>query len=471
MRTRHYVLLLPLGALVLMGATCQPPLVAPPPTQTITRPAPPPISRIDTFVRIPIAELTAQAEAVVPRTFHTEPYRMVLEGTAEDPVVTAGYHVERAPLTLTADGDTLILRTTLAYWAKARRHAGPLYVSGSCGVDEPRRHFDLAVVITARVDGAWNLVPSLRVRELSATDRCEMTFAELDVTARVRAALVEQLTAELPRLRDRIRSTVDLRRRATDAWGELMQPVELDDGTFLVLSPSAIAITQPTIEGHFLRVGLSLEARPEVIVGARPMVTATPLPDAGTEVHTPALDLHVPMRIGYDALERALADHFRLESGGVRYPATGRRYIRPTHITLYGYGSAIVVRVEFTGFAEGVLYLTGTPSLDPETQALRLADLDFTVESESLLVRLAAFLRADDFRDDLRTRLVLDVRPELDATRVRLSQALRQRFGGLELEGAVDTLRVVAVYIDPDDRTMHAIVSATGVVRAQYIGE
>ena len=77
---------------------------------------------------------------------------------------------------------------------------------------------------------------------------------------------------------------------------------------------------------------------------APPWMTTTPLPDAGTEVHTPALDLHVPMRIGYDALERALADHFRLESGGVRYPATGRRFIRPTHITLYGYGSAIVVR-------------------------------------------------------------------------------------------------------------------------------
>ena len=47
----------------------------------------------------------------------------------------------------------------------------------------------------------------------------------------------------------------------------------------------------------------------------------------------------------------------------------------------------------------------------------------------------------------------------------------RRGIGGPELEGAVDTRRVVAVYIDPDDRTMHAIVSATGVVRAQYIGE
>lgn len=457
--------------LVLAAGACRLELRATAPLPREEAPSPPPSSRIDTFVRIPLAEVAAQAEAVVPRTFSVAPYTMVLEGTADDPVVTAGYHVERSPLALSVEGEALILRTRLAYWARARRHAGPIHVDGSCGTDdEPRRHFELAVAITARLTPRFELEPTIRLRSLEATDRCEMTFAGVDVTDRVRAALVRTLDAELPALRERVRRAMDLRARATSMWSRVAEPIELDEGTFLVMHPEAVAVTQPTIEGHFLRVGLGLTARPEVVVGPRPIVPVPALPDAGAEVNAPALALHVPVRIAYEALERALAEAFHLHAGGVRYPATGRRHVTPTNVTLYGYGRAIVVRVAFTGYADGVLYLEGTPTLDPETQRLTFDDLAFTVESSSLLVRLAAFLREEDFLDDLRRRLSIDLRGPLEETRLRLTTALRRDVDGLELEGAVDTLHVLAAYVDPDDRTMHVVVRATGVVRAQYVG-
>ncbi len=459
-------------ASLLCGGTCQRRIEAPAPTAPVVAPAPLPSSRIDTFVRIPLAELEAQAEAVVPRTFAEEPYRMVIEGTAEEPVVTAGYHVERGALSLESSRRGLLLRTALAYWVRARRHVGPITVPGSCGLDgDPRRHFALAVALDARVDPRWNLQPTLMVRELAATDRCEMTFAEVDVTGRVRTSLVQQLESELPRLRERIRSTVDLRARATEAWTRLAEPFELDPQTFLVMHPEAVALTQPTIEGHFLRVGLSLRARPEVVIGARPAAESRPLPDAGDEVGPPGLELHVPVRIDHAAVARALSEHFRLETGGVRYPATGRRYVRPTHIELFGYGSTVVVRVEFTGYADGVLYLSGTPTLDDATQSLSMPDLEFTVESRSLLLRTAAFLRADDFRADLRERVRIELRAPLEETRLRLTRALRRRIGPVELEGAIDTMRVVAVYADPSAQDVRAVVHATGVVRAHYLGE
>jgi hypothetical protein len=461
-----------LVSLLLMGATCQQRVEAPRPVTPLVAPEPPPLSRIDTFIRIPLAELQSQADAVVPRTFRVPAYEMVLEGTAEDPVVSAGYEVTRDALTLVHENGRLFLRTTLAYSAQARRHVGPAYVSGSCGTDgESPRHFRLAVAISARVTGTWILEPRLALHELTPTDRCEMTFAGVDVTPRVRAALIAQLETELPALRDRIRAQVDLRNRATEAWNELAAPVALDAETFLALHPEAVSVTQPTVEGHFLRVGLGLRARPEISVGARPVITPPPLPDAGSTVEAPSITLHVPMRIPYEAIEREVRESLRLDSGGIRYPATGRRFVRPTHVTLYGYGASVVVRVELTGTADIVLYMTGRPVLDEATQRLTLAELEYTVESRSLLVNMAAYLRADELRDALQERLRFDLRAPLEETRVRLSQALRRRMGALELEGAIDTLRVAAVYIDPEDRTMHAVVNATGVIRGHYIGE
>lgn len=459
-------------ASLMLGGTCQHRIEAPPPPEVASRPEPPPSSRIVTFVRIPLGELETQANQVVPRTFDEAPYRMLVEGTAEDPVVTAGYHVERDALSLETGTAGLLLRTTLAYWVRARRHVGPITVPGSCGLDsEPRRHFTLAVALAARVDTSWNLQPSLALRELSATDRCEMTFAEVDVTERVRTSLLAQLQERLPVLRDRIRQTVALRERATEAWNRMGEPIELEDGTFLAMHPETLSITQPSIDGHFLRVGLSLRARPEVVVGARPGRTVTPLPEAGDEVGPTGLELHVPVHIDYASVERALAEAFRLDSGGVRYPSTGRRHIRPTHVSLYGYGRSIVARVEFTGYSDGVVYLTGTPTLDESSQSLSMPDLDFTVESRSVLLRAAAFLRADDFRAELRRRIRIDFRSPLEDVRLRLTHALRRRVGALELDGAVDTLHVVALYADPETHAMHAVVRATGVVRAEYVGD
>ena len=179
----------------------------------------------------------------------------------------------------------------------------------------------------------------------------------------------------------------------------------------------------------------------------------------------------MPVRIDYAILERALVEALRLDTGGVRYPATGRRYVRPTHATLSGYGASVVLRVEFTGFADGVVYLTGTPVLDPETEQLTIPDLEFTLETRSLLMRMAAFLRADDMRSDLRSRLRIDLRTPLEAVRLQLTRALRRRVGPVELTGSVDSLHVAALYADPATQSVRATVRAVGVVAAHYIGE
>ena len=43
--------------------------------------------------------------------------------------------------------------------------------------------------------------------------------------------------------------------------------------------------------------------------------------------------------------------------------------------------------------------------------------------------------------------------------------------GSLELQGAIDVLRVVAIDADPDTQMLRATVRATGVVSAQVVGD
>lgn len=459
-------------ALVVALGGCTPTLVATAPAD-VPAPLPPlPASRIDTQLRIPLSAIESAAEASVPRTFRREPYSLVLDGTDEAPVVTAGYQFDREGFDLEIEGGRLVLRTTLAYWLRARRRVGFVDVPGSCGVDEPRRRIALAIAVTARVADDFGLEAQLQLTELTPLDRCEMTFAGVDVTARVRTAIAEELGRELPALRTRIREGVDLRGKVLSAFARMAAPVALDDGGQLVLAPDAAGVSGPVLEPHHVRFGLALRMAPRIVLGGEtiapsPVTTPTRIEPADT----PAIALHIPVRVTPEHMRAMLAEEFELDTGGLRFPPTGRRYVRPTDVTLSAFGSSLVVRVTFTGYADGVFYLRGRPSLDPATAVLRADDLDFTVESSSVLVRLASVLRADDLRDELRRRVVLGLREPLERARLSLTDSLRREIDGVALEGAIDAMDLVDARTDPADGSLVLVLLARGRVTAQYVGE
>ena len=126
------------------------------------------------------------------------------------------------------------------------------------------------------------------------------------------------------------------------------------------------------------------------------------------------------------------------------------------------YGTKAVVRFEFNGSAKGIGYLVGTPAFDAVRQRLSFPDLDYTIETRNLLLKIADWFNHEALRDDLRARLILDLSGPVGDARARLQRAMNQRLGAVQANGGVDLLRLLGFYADPNRGSFTTQLEADG---------
>jgi hypothetical protein len=110
----------------------------------------------------------------------------------------------------------------------------------------------------------------------------------------------------------------------------------------------------------------------------------------------------------------------------------------------------------------GIVYLAGTPAVEPDFRTLRVADLQFTLESDSALVSATGRLLHRQLVSVLESRARLALGDRLDALRARLGAALnRELAGGIHMSGALDQLEIRNVYPVQDGLEFRVLFSGT----------
>jgi hypothetical protein len=126
-------------------------------------------------------------------------------------------------------------------------------------------------------------------------------------------------------------------------------------------------------------------------------------------------------RLEYAAvLERAKQDW----AGKTLQMSWGRMKVRDVRV--YQSGNRLVIGVDAKlmprkwPYVEGWLHLVGKPEIG-EDGRLRLADLDYGADTDSLLVQLAGYLFRDTAKRELERQLTFDLGPSLAAVQAKLN--------------------------------------------------
>jgi hypothetical protein len=140
------------------------------------------------------------------------------------------------------------------------------------------------------------------------------------------------------------------------------------------------------------------------------------------------------------------------------------RPLSVVEIQAYGSGAKVILEVGVTGPAHGLVYLAGTPALDLESQTLRLDGLQFSVDSDSALVRTTGRLLHRRLVSALESRARLPLGVRVEALRSRLGAALNRELApGVELTGTVDRLQLRGVY--PVEGGLEVVAVFDGALR------
>lgn len=337
-------------------------------------------SVLEVPVRLPLAPLFTEIEQLVPWEIRRDRSWENHGGTE------VRFAARRGPLELHAQGDTLFLRTTVAYWLKARKRLlGKIPVTGSCGIEEPPR----LAVITLAVH--FGILPDWRVGVQSAVlppaflNPCRMTAAGIDVTGALGKALQERLWRTVSRELARIvAESGDGRKLAADLWARLQSPLSLDGATWLVLNPKAVWATQPLVHDQEVSLSVGLAAQPHLVSGAAPAVDKVPLPVLRVAApRMPVMRFPVQLSVDYadaDALLRA-----RLS--GQSFSWAGNTVVVEESRLVVDGTETLSIEATVSGDVSGRLRVTGLPAYDAEARELYVDNVNYKLETEDTEVR------------------------------------------------------------------------------------
>ncbi len=137
---------------------------------------------------------------------------------------------------------------------------------------------------------------------------------------------------------------------------------------------------------------MSLEARPRVLVSVtEPALDTVPLPALGRDT-VGAQDFHIVMDgvVDYGAASRELTKAF-----GAKILREGKNAVRigAVAVTPLAKGQ-LALDVTFSGDANGVVRLTGTPWIDRVRDVITVPDLAYDIKSDNKVLTTYSWLRS-----------------------------------------------------------------------------
>ena len=340
-------------------------------TQPVHQPlaAATPVSLVEIPLRLSLDRLFEVAEQEMPREAGN------WRNWRETYGVSTKYRAWRGPLYLAMHGQVLTVQARVGYWIHARKQVlGTLDLESSCGIEEPPRRAVIGVQIRLDWGPDWTLRPVFRVMPTRFLDRCEMTFADIDVTPLIAREFQKQL-------QDRMRIALGtlaprlagMRQQVERNWQELQQPVQLWTDQWLLLNPAGIALSPLAGHDNRLDVRLAVLMEPQVVTGTAPVFRSRPLPPLQRYYpRSTGLNLQLVVDLDYDGLNRALTRQLPGDSLVLK----GRR-LTIESLRVGGQGQEIQVDARLGGDLAGEVKLVTEMQFDPQTQQLRLQKLRY----------------------------------------------------------------------------------------------
>jgi hypothetical protein len=302
----------------------------------------------------------------------------------------------------------------------------PISMSLSSGIFEtPAIPLALKFKATAGITPDWRLHAEIYYQGLSDLLAEEVGIGPLSLKPR---SIVEGITQPVQRvlsdlLAQKINDLIPLKAQVAKVWNMAQKPVLLDKSynAWLKLTPSEVVLYPLTAQNNRVRLSVGINTFAELVVGPEPAAQPLlPLPNlklATTFDKTFRIALNTDLF--YKDL-RAIAAPLLLNK---QFDSDGKSIVI-RNFDLYGNGDKLVVKLETQGSLDGVFYLTAKPVYNPKTNIFSVEDVDFDMQTKSLLLTSADWFLHGAIRGVIQDKLNMNLNRQLAQSRQIAGKAL-----------------------------------------------
>lgn len=258
---------------------------------------------------------------------------------------------------------------------------------------------------------------------------------------------------------------IALREPASNLWNALHGPIQLHEpsNTSIESRPLSLHASGLQTSETLAKITIAARSNLRIRVGQKPEpADLVALPILIKDVPSDTFGLYVPIELAYETLEKLLTQHLKgkvisVEEGSVQLDG----------FSIYQSDEKLAVGVEFLANPKnffpvrGILYFSGTPSVNKDGSFLEFPDLDYSANFNNPIYYLIDWMFHEEFKKKLRMAIRLDLEPEIQKWRSQLASldevevAPSMRFRGRLDNFALD-------YLVPDADKLAIRLSATG---------
>ena len=280
---------------------------------------------------------------------------------------------------------------------------------------------------TAGVTTDWRLQTEIYYQGLSDLLAEDVGIGPLSLKPR---SIVEGITQPVQKvlsdlLTKKINELFPLKAEITKVWNTLQKPVSLDKNfnAWLKLVPREVMLYPLYAQNNRVRMSVGISTFAELVVGSEPAPAVQPPQPLPNLKLVNTFDKTFRIALNADLFYkdlRTIASNLLLNK---QFDSDGKHIVIKA-LDLYGNGDKLVIKLQTEGSLEGLFYLTAKPVFNPQTGVFSVEDVDFEMQTKSLLLKSADWFLHGAIRGMIQEKLNMNLTEQLERSRQMAGKAL-----------------------------------------------
>jgi Domain of unknown function (DUF4403) len=379
---------------------------------------------------------------------------------------------KRSNITVEIRDSLLFYTVPLKIWAEKAYNISPLGIK-MAGSQATEFAINLKFMTRIGIDPDWRVNTQTASAGFDWVSKPIIRVAgvEIPITGLVSRKISENLNQFSQAIDQNIRTNFDLKTYILQAWNLIKEPRLLSEEyrTWLVITPTQIVMSPFNMANGKIKASIGVGGFTQTVIGPKPVIKpATEVPNLQINKDVPAgFQIGLIGVMPHEEATRLASKQFV----GQNYEFQNGAYkIKVTGMDIYGQNEKLVVKVDMTGSLNGTVYFKGVPWYDPATRMVSLKNLDYDLNTRSLLVKTANWLLQGRFTRQIEQQFVFPIGPQMDELQKTLKQQLATRnlTKGVVMAGQLEDLAPDQVYLTPT--SLVALVMAKGKIEIKIDG-
>ena len=409
-----------------------------------------PESVINIPVKIYAKPFSDKAETLTPRQFTSEQWPAYRQSGCD---FRYKYRFVRSALKFSCINNQVTISLTGNYQvagSKSACIAGKQvtpWINGSCGFNnEALRRVEISLTSALRFSPDYTLKSRSVVDKVNAVDKCSVTFLNTDITAMVMNTVHSSMDAFAATL-DHDIAALNISSLVRKVETGIGQKIALHDYGYLSIHPSSVKIGKISYAADTLYLTAGFNCYPSLTSDGTGKSVKTSLPPLMNADLSGGFMVYANADYDYPFISRLLTKAARQHTFEIR----GEKILIDS-IEVRGLeNNTIELKATFSGSRKGTLYLTGTPTLDLNSQVISVPNLAFSLDARSFVLNAGKTFFNKRILRAIRNQAVLHITTLYQQNKLQLDKALTHRFtGNIFSSGNTDQLSLIGLVIQKD---------------------